>query len=208
MRIQKLTCENVSLKDVQKQLGEARQGAQKTKVQNQSLHKAIKGQNEYIQQVEEKMYKANVSSLNVLKELRNAEQEIETLKNYVIQLKSKVALYLPQKDDAVDLKLADFINNYPERQKLKIMFMRESEGVYTFGSRKIFIKIEKNKIKSKFLPFFGFHIMNNPFFLYSIVRVAGGFLSIDEFLDQYTPEELAKLERRDPLKKFSQKVAV
>ena len=41
-----------------------------------------------------------------------------------------------------------------------------------------------------------------------LVRVAGGFLSIDEFLDQYTPEELAKLERRDPLKKFSQKVAV
>ena len=50
--------------------------------------------------------------------------------------------------------------------------------------------------------------MNNPMFLYYIVRVAGGFLSIDEFLDQYTPEELAKLERRDPLKKFSQKVAV
>ena len=102
------------------------------------------------------MYKANVNSLNVLKELRNAEQEIETLKNYVIQLKSKVALYLPQKDDAVDMKLADFINNYPERQKLKIMFMRESEGVYTFGSRKIFIKIEKNKIKSKFFPFLVF----------------------------------------------------
>ena len=100
------------------------------------------------------MYKANVNSLNVLKELRNAEQEIETLKNYVIQLKSKVAIYVPQKDDAVDTKLADFINNYPERQKLKIMFMRESEGVYTFGSRKIFIKIEKNKIKSKFLPNF------------------------------------------------------
>ena len=41
-----------------------------------------------------------------------------------------------------------------------------------------------------------------------IVRVGGGYLSIDEFLDQYTPAELEKLERKDPLKKFSEKVAV
>jgi len=33
-------------------------------------------------------------------------------------------------------------------------------------------------------------------------------LSIDEFLDQYTPGELEKLERKDPLKKFSEKIAV
>ena len=30
------------------------------------------------------------------------------------------------------------------------------------------------------------------------VRVGGGFLSIDEFLDQYTPTELDKLDRADP----------
>jgi hypothetical protein len=33
-------------------------------------------------------------------------------------------------------------------------------------------------------------------------------LSIDEFLDQYTPAELEKMERKDPLKKFSEKVSV
>ena len=33
-------------------------------------------------------------------------------------------------------------------------------------------------------------------------------MSIDEFLDQYTPLELEKLERRDPLKRFSEKVAI
>ena len=33
-------------------------------------------------------------------------------------------------------------------------------------------------------------------------------MSIDEFLDQYTPAELEKMERKDPLKKFSEKVAV
>ena len=45
------------------------------------------------------------------------------------------------KDDEVDKKLADFVNNYPDRNKLKIMFMRESEGVYSFGSKKILIKV-------------------------------------------------------------------
>ena len=42
----------------------------------------------------------------------------------------------------------------------------------------------------------------------ALVRVGGGYLSIDEFVDQYTPMELEKMERRDPLKKFSEKVAV
>ena len=65
--------------------------------------------------------------------------------------------------------------------------MRESEGVYEFGSKRVYVKVDKEKIN---------------------VRVGGGYLSIDEFLDQYTPQELEKLERKDPLKKFSEKVAV
>jgi hypothetical protein len=40
------------------------------------------------------------------------------------------------------------------------------------------------------------------------IRVGGGFLSIDEFLDQYTPVELEKLERKDPLKRLSEKIAI
>ena len=91
------------------------------------------------------------------------------------------------KDDPVDKKLAEYINNYPERSKLKIMFMRESEGVYQFGSKRVAVKVEKLGIK---------------------IRVGGGYLSIDEFLDQYTPVELEKLQRNDPLKRFSEKVAI
>ena len=91
------------------------------------------------------------------------------------------------KEDFTDKKLAEFINNYPERSKLKIMFMRESEGVYQFGTKRVAVKVENHSIK---------------------IRVGGGYLSIDEFLDQYTPVELEKLERKDPLKRFSEKVAV
>ena len=41
-----------------------------------------------------------------------------------------------------------------------------------------------------------------------MIKVGGGYLTIDEFLDQYTPSELAALERSDPLMRFSSKVAV
>ena len=63
-------------------------------------------------------------------DLLNANNEIEQLRQYIIDLKSRIAVYIPVKNDPVDKKLAEYINNYPDRQKLKIMFMRESEGVY------------------------------------------------------------------------------
>ena len=32
-----------------------------------------------------------------------------------MELKSKAAIYIPAKDDAIDKRIADFINNYPDR---------------------------------------------------------------------------------------------
>lgn len=112
---------------------------------------------------------------------------MEILKQYIMDLKARIAVYIPIKDDPLDFKLAEYINNCPDRSKLKIMFMRESSGVYEFGKKRVAVKVEKDNIK---------------------VRVGGGFLSIDEFIDQYTPEELKRLERRDPRKRFNETVAV
>lgn len=77
-------------------------------------------------------------------------------------MKQRIAVYIPVKDDEIDLRLAEYINNYPDRNKLKIMFLRESEGVYEFGSKRIFVRVDNDKIN---------------------IRVGGGYLSIDEFLD-------------------------
>jgi hypothetical protein len=30
-------------------------------------------------------------------------------------LKGRIAVYIPVKDDAIDLRLAEYINNYPDR---------------------------------------------------------------------------------------------
>jgi hypothetical protein len=43
------------------------------------------------------------------------------------------AIYIAHRKDKTDVVLANFINTYPEREKMKILFLRESEGVYLFG---------------------------------------------------------------------------
>lgn len=173
--------------DVEAQLANFQEANDKLFSQKEALQRELDNATDYILELEEKVYKANKTSLELLKQLKDAEVEIDTLKQYIIDLKQRIAVYIPVKEDPVDRKLAEFINNYPERSKLKIMFMRESEGVYQFGTKRVAVKVEKDNIK---------------------IRVGGGYLSLDEFLDQYTPAELEKLERKDPLKRFSEKIAV
>ena len=140
-----------------------------------------------MQDLEQRMYDANKRSLDSLKAMRDLELENSTLREYIIDLKAKVAVYIPVKTDPIDMRIADYFNNYPDRSKVKIMFMRESSGVYHFGSKRVNVRVEKDKI---------------------LIRVGGGYLGIDEFMDQTQPIELEKIERKDPLKRFSEKVCV
>ena len=99
----------------------------------------------------------------------------------------RLSIYMPVGDDPTDLKMADYLNNYPDHRKLKVMFMREASGVYQFGTKRVSVEVHQSRIK---------------------VRVGGGYMSIDEFLEQYTPTEVEKLARNDPLVKFASKVAI
>lgn len=173
--------------DVERQLATAMEHKHQIDAAKDELNKELENASDYIVNLEEKFFQAKKTSLDLLKSLKDSENEIDTLKTYIIDLKSRIAVYIPVKGDPTDKKMAEYINNYPDRQKLKIMFMRESEGVYQFGTKRIGVKVAKDKIE---------------------IRVGGGFLSIDEFLDQYTPAELEKLERKDPLKRMSEKIAV
>ena len=158
------------------------------------LQSQLEGASAYINQLEEKFYESQTTQLEMLKQMKDYEMEIEganaeieQLRQYIIDLKSRIAVYIPVKNDIIDKKLAEYINNYPDRQKLKIMFMRESEGVYQFGTKRVSVKCVKDKIE---------------------IRVGGGFLSLDEFLDQYTPAELEKLERKDPMRRMTDRIAL
>lgn len=62
-------------------------------------------------------------------------------------LQKNQAIYIAKKNDAIDVALADFVNKFPEREKMNILFLRESEGVYQFGQKRVYVKIEKgNKL--------------------------------------------------------------
>ena len=52
-----------------------------------------------MEDLETRMFKANKSSLMTLKIMRDMEVENSTLKNYIIELKGKFAVYLPAKGD-------------------------------------------------------------------------------------------------------------
>ena len=110
------------------------------------MQKQLKQASKYINELEERTYEANKTSLDLLKRIRDLELENVHLKNYIIDLKARVAIYVPIKDDIIDGRVAEFINNYPDRNKLKLMFMRESEGVYQFGTKRVNVRVEKNKI--------------------------------------------------------------
>lgn len=64
--------------------------------------------------------------------------------------------------------------------------MREGEGVYQFGSKKIYIKVEQDKI---------------------LIRSGGGYISIEEFLNLYSQREQESLLRGDPLATLSKNKA-
>ena len=142
---------------------------------------------EYMVGLEEKFYSSQQDHLDMLRQLKLYEGEVDKLRQYIIDLKSRIAVYIPVKGDLIDKKLAEYINNYPDRQKLKIMFMRETEGVYQFGTKRVYVKVAKDKIE---------------------IKVGGGYLSLDEFLDQYTPAELDKLERKDPTRRITDRIAL
>ena len=126
------------------------------------MQKELDTAGDYLLDQEEKTDRANRTAIELLAKLKEADIEIETLKEFILRLKSMTAQYVPVKGDPVDEALAEYINTMEDKSKLKVMFIRVNPGVYQFGSKKICIKVEQGKIN---------------------IRVGGGFMIIDEFVD-------------------------
>jgi hypothetical protein len=86
---------------------------------------------------------------------------IETYRIHIFG-QTKTEIYKAVKDDPIDVRLAEYINNYPGNLNLRSMFSRSRPGIYLFGSKSIVMTVENDFIN---------------------VRVGGGYLSIDEFID-------------------------
>ena len=80
--------------------------------------------------------------------------------------------YKEVEGDKIDKKLADIINHADKNSKssmnkAKLLFVRESEGVYTYCKKKVFIKrTDEDRL---------------------IIRVGGGYMSLEEFIDTFNP---------------------
>jgi len=63
---------------------------------------------------------------------------------------------------------------HPDGKILRYMFQKQKDGVYLFGSKKVTMKVENNKL---------------------MARTGGGYLTIDQFVHQYLNLELEKADR-------------
>ena len=79
-------------------------------------------------------------------------------------------LYKPVRTDQVDVAMAQYINS--RLKTLEIPFVREETGVYKFGFRRVFVKLENGVLS---------------------IRVGGGYMRIEEFIELYTPVEIDRL---------------
>jgi serine/threonine protein kinase len=88
----------------------------------------------------------NVRILNKIKAIADdKDSEIALLRDMVTDLQRKRALYIPIKDDIIDGAVADYINT----RTSEVPFTREEHGIYLFGSKRVFIRLEQGKIISK-----------------------------------------------------------
>ena len=78
--------------------------------------------------------------------------------------------YKAAKGDKLDQMLADFLNMADCPSPIR----RIGGGFYMFGSKKIFAKIINGKL---------------------VIRVGGGYMVIEKFIETYAEDEMAKLQR-------------
>lgn len=88
--------------------------------------------------------------------------------------------YVAKRHDNIDNALAKYLNGIGD--KLKISFIRESLGVYKFGTKRVILNLERGED------------------LY--VRIGGAYMHIKQFLDQHSKAEIEKIERNYALLKF------
>lgn len=136
-----------------------------------TLKESLDKQNEKIIEMEQGQFENDNVEYDLVNQLQDLEQQNENMELKIEQLievneelEKKQAVYIAHKDCKIDKAIEKYVNmKFPEKQdRLQIMFLRESEGVYQFGQKRVHVKIER-----------GDQIF---------IRVGGGFMHIEEFI--------------------------
>lgn len=147
-------------------------GRQNRKLSDQviNMKDTIESQDDHMQKQAEKIIE--LESLNA-----ETEERVASLENMVDELRKeriesideKGDAYRPIKDDPIDIALSDYVNTRPGG--LRVHFDREDHGIYNYGTKKIFVKLEQGKL---------------------LIRVGGGFMQVEDFVKMYSPVELER----------------
>eukprot|EP00826_Nyctotherus_ovalis_P052132 TRINITY_DN6571_c0_g1_i8.p1 TRINITY_DN6571_c0_g1~~TRINITY_DN6571_c0_g1_i8.p1 ORF type:complete len:230 (+),score=74.82 TRINITY_DN6571_c0_g1_i8:25-690(+) len=134
---------------------------------SEDLHALADSQRERLEFLQSEKSRLEASLSAALKQTETAEKANHELKKKVNSLllvingqgesleftrtelnTSKQFVYVPVEGDVIDMRLAEDLNNLPDPRLLAKLFVRESRGIYNFGTKKIFVKLENNKIMS------------------------------------------------------------
>lgn len=152
-----------------------------------SLRSQTDANSKVIEQMNDKIYETEKCLIYLKNVVADKEDYVVNLKKMILEMKDKASIYIPVSDDIVDKRIAEWINSSNDPNKLTKLFIRERDGVYQFGSKRIYIKIENDKV---------------------FIRVGGGFLTLEEFLRIHVPIELEKMATKDPIQILSKNIAV
>lgn len=136
-----------------------------------SMLRDLENGSDYALQESQRILEEASSLDSMIDSIDEKDIAINNLKATMGEVKKRNPLYVPSKDDPVDVALSEFLNTRID--VIPVPFTREDEGIYLFGTKRIFLKLEQGRIA---------------------IRVGGGYMSIDEFIEIYTPLELEKQE--------------
>ena len=131
-----------------------------SQVSNMAQH--IESQSEQIRAFSDKVSELETNRLE-------SEEHIMNLEGILDELRKDRDIYKPNKDDPIDIALSDYVNARPSA--MKVQFDREDHGIYNFGTKKIFVKLEQGKL---------------------LIRVGGGYMQVEDFVKLYSPVELER----------------
>lgn len=134
--------------------------------QNQILPDLLQGSGQLLNESQKVLALAEQLD-RMIESIDKKEEEMDSLKSNLAQEHKRHIVHVPVKGDPVDSALAEFVNS----RDVPIKFVRQEGGHYLFGSTKVFIKLENAKL---------------------LVKVKGGFTTVEEFLQLYLPVEVQR----------------
>jgi hypothetical protein len=134
----------------------------------EQLQIILKQKEDELEQLEE-MLRDRDSVIEDLERQIGGGEELLAAKNKMQLQQRAPGWYRPIKGDLVDELMANYFNQLKYPMPIK----RLGDGFYVFGTKKIYVKLMQGRL---------------------VVRVGGGFMSVDEFLSQYSDMEFQKVQ--------------